>query len=84
MGQDAMILVFWILSFKSTFSLSSFTFLKKLFKSSLLSAISVVSFAYLRLLIFLPAILIPAYASTSPAFHMVYSTYKLNEQGDNI
>ena len=36
------------------------------------------------LLIFLLAILIPAYASTSPAFHMMYSAYKLNKQGDNI
>ena len=31
MGPDAMILVFWMLSFKSTFSLSSFTFIKRLF-----------------------------------------------------
>ena len=38
MGLDAMILVFWMLSFKPTFSLSSFTFIKRLF-SSLLSAI---------------------------------------------
>ena len=39
---------------------------------------------YLRLLIFLPAILIPACASSSPAFLMMYSAYKLNKQGDNI
>ena len=52
-------LCFWTMSFKPTFSLSSFTFIKKLF-SSLLSAIRVVSSVYLRLLIFLPAILIPA------------------------
>ena len=57
MGPDAMIVDFWILSFKPTFSLSSFTFIKRLFSSSL-SAIRVVSSAYLRLLIFLPAILI--------------------------
>jgi len=44
----------------------------------------VVSSAYLRLLIFLPAILIPACASSSPAFLMMYSAYKLNKQGDNI
>ena len=49
-----------MLSFKSTFSLSSFTFIKRLFRSSSLSAIRVVSSAYLRLLIFLLAILIPA------------------------
>ena len=44
----------------------------------------VVSSAYLRLLIFLPAILIPACASSSPAFLILYSPYKLNKQGDNI
>ena len=51
MGPNAMILVFWILSFKPAFSLSSFTFIKRLFSSSSLSAIRVVSSAYLRLLI---------------------------------
>ena len=77
-------LVFWMLSFKPTFSLSTFTFIKRLFSSSSLSAIRVVSSAYLRLLIFLLAILIPAYASSSPAFLMMHSAYKLNKQGDNI
>ena len=84
MGPNAMIFVFWMLSFKQTFSLSSFTFIKRLFSSSLLSAIRVVSSAYLRWLIFLPAILIQACASSSLAFLMMYSTYKLNKQGDNI
>ena len=84
MGLDAMILVFWMLSFKPTFSLSSFTFIKRFFSSSLFSAIRVVSSAYLKLLLFLPAILIPACASSSPAFCMMYSAYKLNKQGDNI
>ena len=46
-GPDAMILVFWMLSFKPTFSFSSFTFIKRLFSSSSLSAIRVVSSAYL-------------------------------------
>ena len=73
MGPDAMILVFWMLSFKPTLSLSSFTFIKRPFSSSSLSAIRVVSSAYLRLLIFLLAILIPACASSSPAFLMMYS-----------
>ena len=77
MGLGAMIFVFWMLSFKPTFSLSSFTFIKRLFRSSSLSAIRVVSSAYLRLLIFLPAILIPACASSSSAFHMIYSAYGL-------
>ena len=65
MGPDAMILVFWMLSFKSTFSLSSFTFIKRFFSSSL-SALRVVSSAYLKFLIFLLAILIPACASWQP------------------
>ena len=84
MGPDAMILVFWILSLKPAFSLSSFTFIKRLFSSPLLSAITVVSSAYLRLLIFLLAILIPACASSSIVFLMMYSAYKLNKQGGNI
>ena len=84
MGLDAMILAFWILSFKPTFSLSSFTFIKRLFRSSLLSSKRVVSFGYMRLLMFLPIILIPACASSSLAFCMMYSAYKLNKQGDNV
>ena len=80
-GPDAMNFAFWMLWFKPTFSLSSFTF-KRLF-SSLLSAIRMVSSAYLRLLIFLLAILILAYASSSPESLMMYSVYKLNKQGDN-
>ena len=42
------------------------------------------SSAYLRLLIFLPAVLILACASSSPAFCTMYSAWKLNQQGDNI
>ena len=37
-------LLFWMLSFKPTFSLSSFTFIKRFFSSSSLSAMRVVSF----------------------------------------
>ena len=84
MGSDAMVLVVWMLSFKPTFSFSSFTFIKRFFSSSSLSALRVVSSAYLRFLIFLPAILIPACASSSPEFFMMYSAYKLNKQGNNI
>ena len=40
METDAMILAFWMLSFKPVFSLSSLTFIKRLLGSSLLSAIS--------------------------------------------
>ena len=38
----------------------------------------------MALLIFLEAILIPACASSRPAFLMMYSAYKLNKQGYNI
>ena len=78
----------------SWFSFSGCSVLSQLFHSLLslsprdfsssLSAIRVVSSAYLRLLIFFPAILILACASSSPAFHMMYSACKLNKQGDNI
>ena len=73
-----------MLSFKAIFSLSSFTLIKRLFSSSLISAIRLVSYAYLRLLIFLPAILIPACASSSWAFALMYYAYKLNKQGDKL
>ena len=61
---------------KPASSLSSFTFIKRLFSSSSLSAIRVVTLAYLRLLIYLWAILISAFASSSPAFWMMYSVYR--------
>ena len=61
-----------------------FHFHQEAFSSSSLSAIRVVSSAYLRWLIFLPAILIPACVSSSPAFLMMCSAYKLNKQGDDI
>ena len=65
MGPEAIIFIFWMLSFKAVFSHSSLTFIKRLFSSSLLSDIRVVSSAYLRLLIFLRAIWIPICASFS-------------------
>ena len=71
-----MILVFWRLNFKPAFPLSSFTFIKRLFNSSLLSAIRVISSAYLWL-IFPLAILIPTVS-------YLYFAYKLNKQGDDI
>ena len=80
MELDPMILAFWMLNFRPAFSLLSFTFNKRLFTSYLLSSLRVGLSAYLRLLIFLPAILIPACL----AIGMIYSTYKLNKEGDNI
>ena len=83
MGPDAMIFIFWTLSYKPAFSLSSFTFIKRLFSSSL-SSIRGMSSEYLKLLIFLPTIYIPAGASSSLAFHMMQSACKFNKQCDNI
>ena len=74
----------WMMSFKPDFSLSSFTLKKRLFSSTSLYAIRVVSSAYVRLLVFLLAILIPACDSSNPVFHMMYSAYNLNKQGDSI
>ena len=73
-----------MLSFKPAFSLSSFTLIKKHFSSSSLSAIRVVSSAYLKSLIFLLVILIPASNSSSLAFHIMDSACKLYKQHDNI
>ena len=83
MGLDAMILVF-LISFKSSFSLSSFILIKRFFSSSSLSVIRVLLSAYLRLLIFLWEIMITACDSSSLAFCVMYSVDKLNKQGDNI
>ena len=82
MGLNAMILVFWMLSFKPAFSLCSLTLIKRLFSSSSFSATRVVSPVYLRLLIFLLAVLIPACDLSSLAFYVMQSTYKLYKQGD--
>ena len=72
MGPDSMILAFLMLSFKPGFSGSSLNFIKSLFSFSSLSAIRVVSSAYLRLLIFLPENLIPACAY--PVQHFSWCT----------
>ena len=84
MGPDVMIFVFRMLSFKLAFSLSSFTFIKRFLNSFSLSAIRMVLSAYLRFLIFLLTVLISACYSSRPAFHMMYSAYKLNKQSDNM
>ena len=84
MGLDAMILVFWMLSFKPAFSLSSFTFIKRLFSFSSLFDIKVVVSAYLRSLTFVPAIFIPTCALSSTAVCMMCSSCKLHKLGDSV
>ena len=56
----------------------------RVIKWSDLAAAAAAASAYLRLLIFLPPILILACASSYPLFLMLYSAYKLNKHGDNI
>ena len=70
--------------FCDRFSLSLFTFIKRLFSFFSISGIRVVPSTYLRLLISLPAILNLTCASFSLAFHIMYTACKLNKQGDNI
>ena len=70
--------------FQANFFTLLFHFHQEALTSSSFSAIRVVSSVYLRLLIFLLEILIPACASSSPVFLITYSAYKLNKQGDNI
>ena len=79
MGLDARILVFWMLSFKPAFSTLLFHLHQEAFSSSSLSAIRVVLSAYLRLLIFLLAILIPACGLSSLPFCLMYTAYKLSK-----
>ena len=84
MEPDAMISVFWMLSFKPAFSLSFFTLIKRFFSSSSHSAFRMISSAHLRFFIF-------SWQSwfqlvSHPAWHFTWYTlhYKLNKQGDNI
>ena len=74
---------FWLFGLKPALSLPSFTLINRLFSSSLLSAIRVVSAAYLRLLKFLPPVLIPACNSPSPTFLMMCLAYRWSKQGDS-
>ena len=75
---------FLVFSLKLALSLSSFTLIKRFYSSSSsLSAVRVVSSAYLRLLIFLLPVLIPACNSPSPAFLIMCSVHRLNKQGDS-
>ena len=77
-------LSFLNVEFQASFFTLLFHLTKRLYSSFSFSAIRVVSSAYLKFLIFLPAVLIPACDSSRPAFHMMYSAYNLNKQGDNI
>ena len=81
MELGAIILVYWMLSFKLAFSLSSFTLIKRLFSSSSLSVewyhLWIWGCWYFSQQSWLQLVI-------HPAFHMMYYAYKLNKQGDNI
>ena len=77
-------LSFLNVEFKPAFSLSSFASSRSPLVPLCFLPLNWYHVQYLRLLIFLPAILIPAYASSSPAFRMMHTTCKLNMQGDTI
>ena len=81
-GCHDLILFYLVFSLKPALSLSSFILIKSLFSSSSLSAIRMVSSAFLRLLMFLLPILILACNSSSPAFLMMCSAYRLNKKVD--
>ena len=72
-----------MLSFKPTFSLFSFTF-KRLYGSSLLFAIKGGVIWVSEVIDISPSVLHSTCASSSLAFHTMYSANKLNKQGDNI
>ena len=77
-------LCFQNVEFKPTFPLSSFTFIKRLFSSSSLSAIRVVSSTYLRFIDISPGNLNFSLCFLQPSVSYDYSAYKLNKQGDSI
>ena len=81
MGKNAMIFIFWMWNL-----IRCFTLLFHFHQEALqfLFTFCHVSSAYLRLLRFLQATVIPACASSSWAFCMIYSAYNLNNQGYNI
>ena len=74
---------FLLFGFKPAVSLPSFTFIKRLFSFSSLLPFRVVSSAYLRLLMFLPPILISSCNSSSPVFLLMCSEYVLNKECDS-
>ena len=79
MGPDAMIFIFWMLSFKLTFSLSSFSFIKRLFSSSSLSVVRVVVSAYPMLLGISPGNLDSSLGFIQPGIPLIYCVYRLNK-----
>ena len=78
--DQRLITVFWMLSFKTAFSLFSFTFIKRLFSSSSLSAMSGIT--CISEIVDISPSNLDFSLRFSLVFHMIYSS--LNKQGDNI
>ena len=83
-GPDAMILVFWILSFKPAVSLSSFTLIKRLFSSSLSATRWYHVYIWDDIIDISSNNLDSSLCFIQPSFHTLYSAYKLNKQDDDI
>ena len=83
MGRDTKIFVFWMLSLKPAFSsLSHFHQEALQFLLTLCHKGGVVCIS--EVFDISPSSLDSSCASSSPAFYMMYSVYKLNKQGDNM
>ena len=80
MGPDAMIFVFWTLSFKPTFSLFHQEAFEFLFTFCHKGGVICIS----EIIDISPCNLDFSLCFFSPGFLMMYSAYKLNKQGDNI
>ena len=80
MGPDAMIFVFWMLSFKPAFSLSSFTFIKKLFAFCHKGGVICIS----EIIVISPDNLDSGLCFIQCGISHVYSAHMLNKQNDNI
>ena len=84
MGPCVMIFLFWMLSVKPAFSLLSFTFVKRLFNSSSLSARKDSIICISKVIDISPRNLDSILYFFQPGICMMYSAYQLNKQGDNI
>ena len=81
MGLDAMIFIFWMLSFQSAFKLFSFTFIKRLFSTSSL-------FCHKGGVICISEVIDISYHNLDSSLSFIqpsisHKLYKLNKQGDN-
>ena len=83
MGPKAMIFVLECRVLNHLFHFPVSLLSRGLFSPSSLSAIWVLPSVYVRLLLFLPAILIQVCVSSSLAFHTMYTASNLNKQGCN-